>query len=342
MQSKTTLHGSIRLFISLLLLFSFAPVQGQPPLATRSVFDYLTAQEGAALTLELDLTELINKKNTNQYFPGIITTADGNILKMEARPRGKFRRKICEMPPVKLKFSKKELRANGLDTLNEIKLVVPCMDDPNGEELVLREYVAYQMFERINPEYSVRARLVKVAFRDRHVEQTRRLVWCLLIEHEEQVAARLRGKIMENYNMPSDSLCTEQVALNAMFQYMIGNTDWDLSTFRNVYLLKPAQGGKIGPVPFDFDFSGLVSAPYASANATTGLKNVQERLLVSGDLSAAALRTAAAQIQAVKADLLVLCNQTFLSKNTSKDLNRYIESYFATPEAKAEPVVKLR
>jgi hypothetical protein len=192
------------------------------------------------------------------------------------------------------------------------------------------------MFERLNPDYSVRARLVKVAFRDRHVEETRRPVWCLLVEHEEQVAARLHGKIMENYNLPSDSLYTEQVALNAMFQYMIGNTDWDLSTFRNVYLLKPANGEKIRPIPYDFDFSGFVSAPYSSANAATGLKNVKERLLVSGDLSPAALRTAAAQIQAIKADLLTLCNATFLSKSTCKELIRYVESYFATPEAKTE------
>ncbi len=336
MQSKTTHFCSIQFIFGTFLFFLSHLIQAQAPIAVPSVFDYLTAQEGAALTLDLDLTELINQKATNQYFPGTLSTADGKNFPMEARPRGKYRRKICEMPPLKLKFPKKVMRANGLDTLNEVKLVVPCFDDPKGEELLLREYVAYRMFERISPEYHVRARLVKVIFHDRHVEKNRDPMWCLLVEHEEQVAARLRGTIAETYNLPADSLHIEQTATTALFQYLIGNTDWAISTFRNIYLVKPTSGERIQPVPFDFDFSGFVSAPYASVSAASGLKDVKERLLMADGLPQSAIDAAMLRMDAAKADLLTWCASPLLSKSTSRELTRYVESFFAAPVPKVE------
>ncbi len=298
---------------------------GQAPPLPTSVFDYLTPEEGVSMTIELDLTELINNKKTNQYFPATLTTTDGQIMTLEIRPRGKFRRKVCEIPPLKLKFSKKTLRAAQLDTLNEVKLVVPCFNDPESEALLLREYVAYRLYERLSPTYAVRARLVKVAFRDRHVEQLHAPVYCLLLEHEEQVAARLRGSLVESYNLPAEQMDGQQCALTCLFEYMIGNTDWQIANFRNVYLLKPANGEKIHVIPYDFDFSELVGAPYALSN-TSGTK--PERKLVMDGLSTQVMLQAAQTVQTAKADLLALCNAPFLPKNTAKELGHYLASFY--------------
>jgi hypothetical protein len=207
--------------------------------------------------------------------------------------------------------------------------VVPCFSDPNGEELLLREYVAYRMFERISPN-SVRARLVRVTFRDKHVEKDRDPVYCILLEHEEQVSARLRGRIVDSYNIPMDSLDVDQAALTAVFEYMIGNTDWGIEDGRNLHMLKPSNIGKIRLIPFDFDFAGLVNAPYATPKAETGLKNVKERRLMAGGISKEALRRAVETVKGAKADLILLCNAEFLSKSSVKDMNRYMETFFQT------------
>lgn len=327
--SAKMLHLSPILLLISVLTFLIPPkTQAQAPPFAVSAFDYLTPEEGAHFTLELDLTELVNNKKTNQYFPGTLTTDDGQLFGIEVRPRGKYRRRICEVPPLKLKFHKKELRAAGLDTLNEIKLVVPCFNNSESEALVLREYVAYKMFERINPAYSVRARLVKITFRDRHIEQTKTPVYALMVEHEEQVAARLKGKIVEYFNLPTDSFDTGQFALNAMFQYMIGNTDWGISDIRNVYFLQPHDGSKIRIVPFDFDFSGLVNAPYAIPNNRTGLKSVRDRQLQADGVPNAALQQAAQMLKNTQATLLELCQSPFLSEKSRSDMESFIKLFF--------------
>lgn len=324
---KTNFRYLKDLIFICLFLFQYQFSHTQTPASPLSVFDYLTPEEGNLLTLELDLTELINHKNTNEYLPASITTSDGQMLKLEVRARGKFRRKTCEIPPIKLKFSKKDLRAAHLDTLNEIKLAVPCFDDPRGEELLLREYTAYRMFERLSPN-SVRARLVKIAFRDKHVEQVKAPVYCMLVEHEEQVAARLKGHIQDLFNLPLDSLQMDQAALTVMFEYMIGNTDWGFVDSRNVYMLKTPGSDKIGLIPYDFDFSGLVSAPYARPRSDTGLKKVQDRYLMAGGIPAGAMQGACALMMEAQNDLLTLCNSAFLPKNTAKSMERYIQEFF--------------
>jgi len=332
MQLPTIFHLPARLIFSVLLLITSLKVFGQAPPLPQSVFDYLTPQEGVAMTIELDLTELINNKKTNQFFPATLTTADGQLLQVDIRPRGKYRRKICDMPPLKLKFSKKTLLAAQLDTLNEVKLVVPCFNDSESEALLLREYVAYRLFERLSPAHAVRARLVKVAFRDRHVEQLKAPVYCLLLEHEEQVAARLLGSMVEEYNLPTDQLDGEQAALTALFEYMIGNTDWATNNFRNVYLLKPNNGSKIRVIPYDFDFSALVGAPYAKATQATK----PERKLLTTGLSVQVLSQAAATIQAAKVDLLLWCSSPFLSKTAVKEMSHYLEVFYKVLDNKPD------
>jgi hypothetical protein len=91
--------------------------RAQAPVGPPSIFEYLSPAEGAEFRLEFDLTGLVNQKKTNSWFPATLTTSDGALIALEIRPRGKFRRMTCDVPPLKLKFSKKSLRAFRLDTL---------------------------------------------------------------------------------------------------------------------------------------------------------------------------------------------------------------------------------
>lgn len=301
-----------------------------------TILEKLTAQEGAKMTLETDLTTIIANKKTNQYFPGTLTTAEGVTYKIELRPRGKYRRKVAEIPPLKLKFKKKDLKAEGLDTLNDIKLVLPCFDNDMGDQLIAKEYAAYRMFEKLTGA-SVRARLIRLTIRDTHVEKSKKTMLAMLVEDEEETVARLNGQTVEQYGIPADSLMTHQAALVSMFEYMIGNTDWEVSMMRNVRLIRSADNpGKVLVVPYDFDFSGLVSAPYSSPASETGLKTVRDRFLISNGIKPDALKKAAKMIVSAKKEMYALCESRYLSRISTEEMTAYLDTFFNQMEASDE------
>ncbi len=293
------------------------------------------------MTLEMDITTLIENKKSDTYFPAMLTTADGTSYKMEVKPRGKYRRKIAEIPPLKLKFKKKFLLAAGLDTLNEIKMVLPTIDNAQGDELLIKEYLAYRMFERLTSA-SVHARLIKLTIRDTHVEKSKRVMMAMLIEDEEELVARLHGKLVEQYGLPADSLLMDQAGLVAMFEYMVGNTDWDISMMRNVRLVQSAESGKVAVVPYDFDFSGFVSAPYASPSSESGLRTVRDRFLMANGISQESLKRAVQVLRASRKDFFELCRSKYLNKTTSADMIAYLETFYNAVALKDDVPLTLR
>jgi len=61
-----------------------------------------------------------------------------------------------------------------------------------------------------------------------------------------------------------------------VFQYMIGNTDWAVSALHNIVLTEDSTG-VVYPVPYDFDWSGVISTPYAQPDPRLNLPNVRQR-----------------------------------------------------------------
>jgi hypothetical protein len=264
-----------------------------------------------------------------EYQPAILSTADGKSYALGVRPRGKFRRRIAEIPPLKLKIKKKVLAAEGLvDSLNELKLVLPITLDETGNELVIREYLVYRMYEQVSP-YCVRARLINLTLLNTDAKKgNSRTVKAILLEDAEETAARLGGTMLDDtFGMTTDSLHTGQAALTTMFQYMIGNTDWNIAEYRNLRFLRKSDGVLI-PIPFDFDFCGFVDAPYATPIAGVGLRSVQDRHLMAGTLAPEALQEAAQLLYQQRHAFRDLCRSGLLPAKSSQFAEEYLEEYF--------------
>lgn len=319
----STRNKSIVFFL-LLTIGAALPCLAQKPM---SIFEALAKTEGDKLTLEVDLTTITAQKRSDQYFPGALFTSDGMALKVEVRPRGKFRRKNAIYPPLKLKFKKKDLVQAGFDTLNEIKLVLPCFDSDKGDDLVVREYIAYKIFEKLSPA-SVRAKLIKLTIHDTHVEKSKKVMYAILVEDMEETCVRMNGVPVEDYGIPADSLIANQAALMVMFEYMIGNTDWEISMLRNVRMIRSNETKKILTMPYDFDFSGLVSAPYSSPASDTGLKTVRDRFLMPSGLKPESLKRALGVIKKSKGDIYDLCRNKHLSRDASQDMILFLDTFF--------------
>ncbi|MBX2891267.1 MAG: hypothetical protein KF734_10095 [Saprospiraceae bacterium] len=327
---------------ALLLLFalnaSCLAAQAEP-VAPLTIFEQLTATEACELTLEADLTTLVGQKKTNNYLPGTLRTKDGKSYPLELRARGRYRRKVSQLAPMKVKFSKEDLRNAGLDTLNEIKIALPTTFTDVGNELIVKEYLAYRMFELVSDAH-FRAKLVKLTLKDTNDKGSgTKKVFAIFIEDEEEVAHRIGGTPDGTFGVKIESLDQQQAALVVMFQYLIGNTDWDFSMHRNVELFMMPNGKRLA-LPYDFDFAGLVSAPYASPSSESGVKTVRDRYLMSSDVDSEALKTAIATLKSKEKEFYQLCRNKHLPRTASADMIGFLQYYFKNMEGKdAAPTV---
>jgi hypothetical protein len=62
------------------------------------------------------------------------------------------------------------------------------------------------------------------------------------------------------------------------FQYLIGGTDWSLVALHNIVLVQSKENGIVTPVPYDFDWSGIVSTKYSFPDYRLPIKSVRERI----------------------------------------------------------------
>ena len=250
----------------------------------KTVFDDLLARaENGVLeiTLTTDLQKLMHNDAHTDYQPAFLTDAAGQTeYRLKVKPRGKFRRKVCDFPPLKLNFSKDRLEDAGLEgKYDKLKLVTHCTDKKlNAKDNVLREYLVYKMYNELT-DNSYRVLLVKIKYVDLHnsVRPVRR--YGILIEDTDEMANRLNGEECECHGLSDDLIARAPANLTAMFQYMVGNEDWDVPGLRNVKAVKLHTGSDFYNliVPYDFDFSGVVNAEYAIPDPNLQHSTLQQR-----------------------------------------------------------------
>ena len=247
----------------------------------KSIFDLLPADQVAQVVITTDYKLLEANRKTDKYQPGHIqfkVKKDVVLdMDMKIKCRGKFRRMKCDFPPLKLKFRKKDLRKKGLSEVNELKLVTHCLNDrTRSRELVIREYLIYKLYSIVS-NYSFRVRLVKVRYAGQEKPLSRIKHYSILVEDGEDLAERYNAEKYEAMGVNPDSLHRFQEIATSLFQYMISNADYSYTMYRNVEMIR-LPDGRIVCVPYDFDFSCLVKAPYARPNAGLGQKSICDRV----------------------------------------------------------------
>ncbi len=301
--------------------------------SSTGIFDLISKKEMADIRLTADIDALMKKRKKNEYEAGVFTwnktRKESWSIPVKIKCRGKFRRMKCDFPPLKLKFKKKELALKGLNDFNELKLVTHCLDEKQrSRELVLREYLVYRLYNLLTP-HSFRVQLVKVNYENtaRKSKNTKQLG--ILIEDPEGLALRMGGEISEQMGTPVDSLHRNQEMLVSLFQCMIGNADWNYVMCRNVELIKLKNDGRVMLVPYDFDFSGLVSAPYARVDSSFGQKNVRDRVYFGTCTSLDDLRPVIKYYLSKENDLLGFVDGfDALSQESRQDIHTYLQEFF--------------
>ena len=93
------------------------------------------------------------------------------------------------------------------------------------------------------------------------------------------VLKRTKAVEIDAKHVRGENIVKEDADLVALFEYMIGNTDWRFKSGHNMKYIKllDVLSSEVIPVPYDFDYSGIVNTSYAHPQEWTSIENVTER-----------------------------------------------------------------
>jgi hypothetical protein len=240
--------------------------------------------EPLTFTLRADFKAVLKNRDTAtaQWRPARLSYTDstGQLVDVDAslRTRGIFRLRpaTCGFPPLRLNIVGKTAKGTPFEGIDRPKLVTHCQNDrPEYEQIILQEYLLYRMYNLLTP-VSFDVRLARVRYEDTQGRMEPVTAWAFLIEEDEAMAARNGGRIIKARGARPGDLDDEAMTLVSVFQYMIGNTDWSVAGLHNAALVQVE--GRTIPVPYDFDFAGIINARYAGTDPRLPIKSVRQRL----------------------------------------------------------------
>ncbi len=232
------------------------------------------------IKLQFSFREIKKSTADSIYFPTFLSFRNEHgiwdSIPIALRARGNFRRANCNFPPLRIKLKKNDTEGTVFQGNKNLKLVLPCQAETNTD-LIMKEYVCYQLYEHITP-YIFNTRLFNITLTDQSGKKDKTYTLRgFFIEDNDLVAKRFNGEIVQPKNFLPGRLHDTTAVRHDFFQYLIGNTDWSSRASHNVSLLH-LEVAKYVPLAYDFDMAGLVDAPYATVNDKLGISDVSQRL----------------------------------------------------------------
>jgi len=257
------------------------------------------------ITLRFDVRALFRDRDTTKakavWRDATLTYAESGgpiTIPVRMRTRGIYRLKTCDDPPIRLDFGDSAVQGTLFKGLHHPKLVVPCRSGNDYEQLILQEYGIYRVLRLLTP-VSLSARLLRVTFEDVSGRTRPQTQYAFLTEDPERLARRLGGTVDKAGGVSVADLATSNAALLLVFQYFIGNTDWSLPGLHNATTIMVQD--TLLPLVWDFDWSGVVNAPYATPDKRlNGIRSVRERIWWWHCMNAQELEPALARFETLR------------------------------------------
>jgi hypothetical protein len=292
-----------------------------------------------AFTLTADF-KAINKNRdpeSTKRFPAVLAVADEKgaprDIEVKLGTRGHFRlmARNCDFVPLRLELPEQGTAGTAFEAQTTLKLGTHCRGDKAYESYTIREYLTYRLFNMLTP-LSFRARLGRATYVDATTKKPVATRYSILVEHENEVARRFGGRIVGLPRIVFKDLDAPTLTRMMLFEYMIGNTDFSLWFLHNVRLVQDPSR-TLFTVPYDFDLSGLVHAPYAIPDRRYGIRSVLDRLYRGPCRKADELEAAATQFIGKKAEMLaVVDGMSDLEASNRREVKDYLEGFFRAIE----------
>jgi hypothetical protein len=189
---------------------------------------------------------------------------------IEFEVRGSFRKnpRYCNFPPLKLEFDREKMHSTVFAKLDKIKLVTHCQTyDEAYEQYLYQEYLIYRMYN-VFTDVSYRVRLVDITYKDLNNPAITITKPGFFLEDPDDIADRFDGQELEVKNVARYEVNKQHYEMLSVFQYMIMNKDWSVPLLHNIKLIATNPYNGPLPVPYDFDWAGIINIPYQVPSAT--------------------------------------------------------------------------
>jgi|tagenome__1003787_1003787.scaffolds.fasta_scaffold20810005_2 hypothetical protein len=308
------------------------------PVAAQAPKPLFAASDPVHITIQAPLSNLTRNRNSPGAIAGTLTDPGGQALPVNLQLRGITRRtsEICDFPPLRVDFTTPPPATSLFAHQHRLKLVTHCKNAAGFQQYVLLEYAAYRMFNVLSPK-SFRVRLANIDYLGADGRPMTSHVG-FFIEDLKDVAKR-NGTVESHgpSRIPVTDLDPADAARYALFQHMIANHDWSMRAgpegedcCHNAKLIGPLAPGSTVPIPYDFDFSGFVDAPYATSPDELHLSNVRQRAYRGYCMHNAQVVAAAHEFRDARPQLIAAITSTpGLDPRTQARAAAFLDPFFA-------------
>ncbi len=271
-------------------------------------------------------------------------------VEIQARSRSRALGENCEFPSFWVRFDRAQTAGTIFENIDRVALVAPCQDSRAAlDRFIFREYLAYRTYGMLTPaSFRVRPAMVDYVYTDKSSQLTDRPAFFL--EDDEALAQRLGGTLVDSTIVLPEFLDPAALNLAEVFQYMIGNTDFDFTAGTDSccqgarVVAFASREGTFIPVPYDFGMSGLVEAPNARPDPRAGVTRVTDRAYRGLDTQPEVVGQTLALIRARQDEIVTLWSTTpLLKERDRRDSLRFLQEFFREldkPEALAARLVE--
>jgi hypothetical protein len=300
-------------------------------------FGLFTKTDLMHLALRFDLKAYTRKKPKDDYLKAVLTyyidKKDSINRDVRLRSRGEFRNGYCAFPPIRLNFSKSDMKRPDLKKIDKIKLVTHC--ESGNEEYLFKEFLIYKLFNVIT-DNSFRVRLAAIDYISTSQKNKVIRSYGFFIEPLEILAERLKAVPVASLALNQKNIIPEMMDRVAIFNYMIGNTDWSVPGQHNCKVLSGSNFSNPGLgmiIPYDFDYSGLVNAHYAIPAEGLGIDHVTQRRFLGACRPEEAYVKTLKEFSDKKTELYKVINDfEYLGVKEKKGMISYLDEFYHSLE----------
>ncbi len=334
-----------------MMALTAAPLAAAPPEAAKPLF---VSDEMIRITITGPVDEIARASAESQStYPGTLTVVgSGETLPIQLAQRGITRRQsdVCQFPPLGVVFPQPPAAGSLFAGQRKLKLVTHCRAAEAFQQYVLMEYGTYKLYNQLTP-MSFRARLAKIDYVTAAGKPIISRIGFFLEEIDDVGRRNGRRAARVGSRIPVGQLSSPDAARVGLFEYMVGNLDWAMqagpvgdSCCHNSPLIGPADGSSatLYPVPYDWDFSGLVDTPYAVPPDSVPVRNVRQRRYRGFCRHNAEARVEIARMRSMQAPLIAnFTSVPGLEPRTVAKASAYLADFFADIASDATVEAKL-